>query len=219
MVRGSGPAGAGLVVRLSGVDKSYANGTSALAGVELTIGRGEFVSVVGPSGCGKTTLLRIIAGLEQRTSGTMGRSTDDIAYVFQEPTLLPWRTVRGNVELVAQLRGVPRRERHIRATEAIAQVGLADFAGHRPHHLSGGMRMRAALAQALTTRPQLFLFDEPFSAVDEMTRHRLCDQLQALYLAERFTAVFVTAGPDPGRHPRAAGLSTGTGDPVHARVR
>jgi NitT/TauT family transport system ATP-binding protein len=192
VMHGSDVIDPGLVVQLSGVDKSYADGTSALAGVDLSIGRGEFVSVVGPSGCGKTTLLRIIAGLERRTSGMMARSTDDIAYVFQEPTLLPWRTVLGNVELVAQLGGVPRRERRARATEAIAQVGLAEFAGHRPHHLSGGMRMRAALAQALTARPQLFLFDEPFSAVDELTRNRLCDQLQELYLAERFTAVFVT---------------------------
>jgi NitT/TauT family transport system ATP-binding protein len=191
-VTNSGRTESGLTIQLRGLAKRYPDGTAALTEVDLAVGPGEFVSVVGPSGCGKTTLLRIMSGLEQRTSGTMLRSVDDVAYVFQEPTLLPWRTVLGNVELVAQLRGVPHRERRIRALHAIEQVGLADFAGHRPHQLSGGMRMRAALAQALTARPELFLFDEPFGAVDEMTRNHLCDRLQALYLTERFAAVFVT---------------------------
>jgi NitT/TauT family transport system ATP-binding protein len=136
--------------------------------------------------------LRLVAGLEPASSGALARDTDDIAYVFQEPTLLPWRTVRGNVELVAQLRGVDRAVRRERARHAIEQVGLGEFAGHRPHQLSGGMRMRAALAQALTARPRLFLFDEPFGAVDELTRQRLCDQVRALHAAERFTALFVT---------------------------
>jgi NitT/TauT family transport system ATP-binding protein len=180
------------MLRVAGVGKRYPDGTVALAGVDLAVGAGEFVAVVGPSGCGKTTLLRLIAGLEEPTGGTLARGTDDLAYVFQEPTLLPWRTVRGNVELVAQLRGVPRAQRRERAWHALEQVGLADFAGHRPHQLSGGMRMRAALAQALTARPRLFLFDEPFAAVDELTRNRLCDQVQALHAAEAFTAVFVT---------------------------
>jgi NitT/TauT family transport system ATP-binding protein len=188
----SGRIGSGLAIQLRGLEKRYPDGTVALTETDLVVGSGEFVGVVGPSGCGKTTLLRLISGLEQRTSGTMLRSVDDIAYVFQEPTLLPWRTVLGNVELVAQLNGVRRGERRVRAWRAIEQVGLADFAGHRPHQLSGGMRMRAALAQALTARPELFLFDEPFGAVDEMTRNHLCDRLQALYLSERFTAVYVT---------------------------
>lgn len=177
---------------MSGLGKRYGNGTVALSGVELAVPGGQFVSVVGPSGSGKTTLLRIIAGLEAPTGGTLTRATDDLAYAFQEPTLLPWRTVLGNVELVAELNGVPRGARRSRARQVIARVGLADFADHRPHQLSGGMRMRAALAQALTARPALFLFDEPFAAVDEMTRNGLCGQLQELYLAERFTAVFVT---------------------------
>jgi NitT/TauT family transport system ATP-binding protein len=179
-------------VGLSGVGKRFADGTLALDGVDLNIARGEFVAIVGPSGCGKTSLLRIISGLDRQSTGEAVRPAEKIAYVFQEPTLLPWLTVRGNVELVALLGGVPRRERRSRAVEAIAQVGLSDFQGHRPHRLSGGMRMRAALAQALTTRPQLFLFDEPFGAADEMTRNRLCDQLQELYMAKGFTALFVT---------------------------
>jgi NitT/TauT family transport system ATP-binding protein len=179
-------------VQMSDLGKRYDNGTVALSGLDLAVPGGQFVSVVGPSGSGKTTLLRVIAGLERHTGGTMARATDDIAYAFQEPTLLPWRTVLGNVELVAELNGIPRGARRSRAKQEIARVGLADFADHRPHQLSGGMRMRAALAQALTARPALFLFDEPFAAVDEMTRNGLCDQLQELYLAERFTAIFVT---------------------------
>ncbi|MEN3306354.1 MAG: NitT/TauT family transport system ATP-binding protein [Micromonosporaceae bacterium] len=182
----------GHLIRLADLGKRYPDGTVALAGLDLAVSPGEFVAVVGPSGSGKTTLLRVIAGLEPVTGGTLARGTDDIAYVFQEPTLLPWRTVRGNVELVAQLHRVPRERRRALAQHAIEQVGLAEFAGHRPHQLSGGMRMRAALAQALTVRPRLFLLDEPFGALDELTRNRLCDQLQALYLSERFTGVLVT---------------------------
>jgi NitT/TauT family transport system ATP-binding protein len=189
---GSGSVDAGTAVSLRGVDKTFTDGTGALSNVDLGVGHGEFVSVIGHSGCGKTTLLRIISGLDSATGGVVTRGTEDIAYVFQEPTLLPWRTVRANVELVAELKHVPRGQRRGRAAEAITQVGLAEFAGHRPAQLSGGMRMRAALAQGLMARPRLFLFDEPFGALDEMTRDRLCDQLQALYLAERFAAVFVT---------------------------
>jgi NitT/TauT family transport system ATP-binding protein len=191
-VTGTGRIETDAAVRLTSLSKRFADGTEALRGIDLDVVPGEFVSVVGPSGCGKTTLLRVIAGLEQRTAGTLTRASDDIAYVFQEPTLLPWRTVLGNVTLVAELHRMPRAQRLARARHAIEQVGLAEFAGHRPHQLSGGMRMRAALAQALTARPQLFLLDEPFAAVDEMTRNRLCDQMQALWMAERFTAVFVT---------------------------
>jgi NitT/TauT family transport system ATP-binding protein len=182
----------GPILRLSHVHKSFDDGTVALNDLSLTVQRGEFVSVVGPSGCGKSTMLRIIAGLAQATHGSVHQDTDDIGYVFQEDTLLPWRTVRRNVELPAELRGLPRAERRRRAAEAIALVGLAEFAGHRPRALSGGMRMRASLARALTMFPSLFLFDEPFGALDAINRERLGDELQALYADRRFTAVFVT---------------------------
>jgi NitT/TauT family transport system ATP-binding protein len=154
--------------------------------------RGEFVSVVGPSGCGKSTMLRIIAGLTQATRGDVHHDTDDIGYVFQDATLLPWRTVQRNVELPAELRGLPRAERRRRAAEAIELVGLGEFAGFRPRALSGGMRMRVSLARALTMLPSLFLFDEPFGALDAISRERLGDELQALYADRRFAAVFVT---------------------------
>jgi NitT/TauT family transport system ATP-binding protein len=180
------------ILRLSHVHKSFDKGTVALEDLSLTVDRGEFVSVVGPSGCGKSTLLRIIAGLTQATSGTVHCDADDVGYVFQDPTLLPWRTVRRNVELPAELHGLPRAERRRRADEAIALVGLSDFAGHRPRELSGGMKMRVSLARALTMSPSLFLFDEPFGALDAITRERLGDELQALYASRRFATVFVT---------------------------
>jgi NitT/TauT family transport system ATP-binding protein len=180
------------ILRLSHVHKSFDKGTVALEDLSLTVDRGEFVSVVGPSGCGKSTLLRIIAGLAQATSGTVHCDADDVGYVFQDPTLLPWRTVRRNVELPAELHGLPRAERRRRADEAIALVGLSEFATHRPRELSGGMKMRVSLARALTMSPSLFLFDEPFGALDAITRERLGDELQALYAARRFATVFVT---------------------------
>jgi NitT/TauT family transport system ATP-binding protein len=182
----------GPVLRLSHVRKKFEHGPTALDDLSLTVERGEFVSVVGPSGCGKSTLLRVIAGLTRATSGEVVCDTDDVGFVFQDATLLPWRTVRRNVELPAELRGLPRSERRRRATEAIALVGLEEFAGYRPRELSGGMRMRVSLARALTMSPSLFLFDEPFGALDAITRERLGDELQALYAARRFAAVFVT---------------------------
>jgi NitT/TauT family transport system ATP-binding protein len=180
------------ILQLSHVHKRFDEGTVALGDVSLTVERGEFVSVVGPSGCGKSTLLRIIAGLTRATSGDVHCDTGDIGYVFQDATLLPWRTVRRNVELPGELRGLPRAERRRRATEAIAMVGLGEFAGYRPRALSGGMKMRVSLARALTMSPSLFLFDEPFGALDAITRERLGDELQALYATRRFAAVFVT---------------------------
>jgi NitT/TauT family transport system ATP-binding protein len=180
------------ILRLSHIHKKFDEGAVALGDVSLTVERGEFVSVVGPSGCGKSTLLRIIAGLTQATSGEVVCDTNDIGYVFQDATLLPWRTVRRNVELPAELRGLPKAERRRRATEAIELVGLRDFAGYRPRALSGGMKMRVSLARALTMSPSLFLLDEPFGALDAITRERLGDELQALYAARRFAAVFVT---------------------------
>ena len=182
----------GPILRLSNVHKRFDDGTVALDDLSLTVEREEFVGVVGPSGCGKSTMLRIIAGLSQPTRGQVQHDTDDVGYVFQDATLLPWRTVRRNVELPAELRGLPRAERRRRAAEAIALVGLEEFAGHRPRALSGGMRMRVSLARALTLVPSLFLFDEPFGALDAISRERLGDELQALYADRRFAAVFVT---------------------------
>ncbi len=182
----------GPILRLSHVHKRFGDGTVALNDLSLTVERGEFVSVVGPSGCGKSTTLRIIAGLTQPTRGEVHHDADDIGYVFQDPTLLPWRNVRRNIELPAELRGLPRVERRRRAAEAIALVGLEEFARHRPRTLSGGMRMRVSLARALTMSPSLFLFDEPFGALDAISRERLGDELQALYADRRFAAVYVT---------------------------
>jgi NitT/TauT family transport system ATP-binding protein len=174
------------------VSKRFDDGTVALAGVDLSVTAGEFVSVVGPSGCGKSTLLRIASGLSDATEGTVQVHTDEIGYVFQDPTLLPWRTVQANVELFAELRGLSKDERRRRANDAIKLVGLSDFAQHRPRALSGGMRMRVSLARSLTLQPELFLFDEPFGALDEITRERLNDELLQLYLTQRFAALFVT---------------------------
>jgi NitT/TauT family transport system ATP-binding protein len=180
------------VLAFENVSKQFPDGTVALAGVDLKVASGEFVSVVGPSGCGKSTLLRIASGLTAASEGAVLVDTDKIGFVFQDPTLLPWRTVQANVELLAELGGLPRQERRRRANEAIELVGLSEFAGHRPRSLSGGMRMRVSLARSLTLRPELFLFDEPFGALDEITRERLNDELLALFLTQRFTALFVT---------------------------
>jgi NitT/TauT family transport system ATP-binding protein len=180
------------LLSFSGVTKRFPDGTTALSGVELRVPAREFVSVIGPSGCGKSTLLRVASNLTQATDGTVQVQTRKIGYVFQDPTLLPWRTVQGNVELVAELRGLAKGERRRRADAAIELVGLSEFAGHRPRALSGGMRMRVSLARSLTLEPELFLFDEPFGALDEIARERLNDELLQLYLTQRFTALFVT---------------------------
>jgi NitT/TauT family transport system ATP-binding protein len=180
------------VLAFDNVSKRFADGTVALAGLDLSVASGEFVSVVGPSGCGKSTLLRIASGLAAPSEGAVRVDTDKIGFVFQDPTLLPWRTVQANVELLAELAGLPKPERRRRADEAIKLVGLSDFATYRPQALSGGMRMRVSLARSLTLQPELFLFDEPFGALDEITRERLNDELLQLYLTQRFTALFVT---------------------------
>jgi NitT/TauT family transport system ATP-binding protein len=180
------------VLAFAAVSKRFPDGTVALAGFDLRVAEGEFVSVVGPSGCGKSTLLRIASGLSDASEGAVLVRTDKLGYVFQDPTLLPWRTVQANVELLAELDGLPKQERRRRADEAIGLVGLSEFAGHRPRTLSGGMRMRVSLARSLTLRPELFLFDEPFGALDEITRERLNDELLQLFLSQRFTALFVT---------------------------
>jgi NitT/TauT family transport system ATP-binding protein len=186
------PGGAAPMLAFEGVHKRFGDGTIALDGVDLRVAPGEFVTVVGPSGCGKSTLLRIASGLETATDGALRVATGKIGYVFQDPTLLPWRTVQANVELLGELEGLPRGERRRLAREALELVGLTEFARHLPHTLSGGMRMRASLARSLTLRPELFLLDEPFGALDEITRQRLNDELLQLFLARRFAALFIT---------------------------
>jgi NitT/TauT family transport system ATP-binding protein len=180
------------VLEFIGVGKQFADGTVALSGFDMRVVRGEFVSVVGPSGCGKSTLLRIASGLSDVSAGSMRRHADEIGYVFQDPTLLPWRTVQANVELFAELRHMSKDERRRRAADAIKLVGLSDFVRHRPRALSGGMRMRVSLARTLALQPELLLLDEPFGALDEITRERLNDELLQLYLTQRFTALFIT---------------------------
>ena len=174
------------------VEMTFPNGTVALQGVDLTVDRGEFVSVVGPSGCGKSTLLRIASGLETASHGTAGVAADRIGYVFQDATLLPWRTVQGNVELLAELQKVPKAERAAKAKRAIDLVGLNGFETNLPKQLSGGMRMRVSLARSLTLDPELFLFDEPFGALDEITRERLNDELIKIFVAQKFGGLFIT---------------------------
>ncbi|MFC5750653.1 ABC transporter ATP-binding protein [Actinomadura rugatobispora] len=182
----------GTLLHMRGVDMRFGTGVHAVDNVDLAVRRGEFVSLVGPSGCGKSTLLRIAAGLETRTGGSMDVSTDAIGYVFQDPTLLPWRTVTGNVELCTQLQHLAKPVRREKAQAAIEMVGLQGFEDNYPSQLSGGMKMRASLARALTLDPELFLFDEPFGAIDEITRERLNGELLRIFRAQRFAGVFVT---------------------------
>ena len=174
------------------VAMTFPDGTVALSGVDLTVKRGEFVTVVGPSGCGKSTLLRIASGLETASHGTAKVSTDRIGYVFQDATLLPWRDVTSNVELLAELQGIRKAERATKAQEAIKLVGLTGFEKHLPKALSGGMRMRTSLARSLTLDPEIFLFDEPFGALDEITRERLNDELLRLFTEKQFAGLFIT---------------------------
>ncbi len=184
------------LVRLERVGKTFANGTVALAGLDLVIGRHEFVSLLGPSGCGKSTALRLVAGLARPTSGRIvgpeRAEPGTIGFVFQEPTLMPWATVFDNVWLPLRLAGVGRRRAERPVGEALAMVGLADFAHAYPRELSGGMKMRVSIARALVTRPSLLLMDEPFAALDEITRLKLNDDLLALWHAQSWTVLFVT---------------------------
>ncbi|MES2170998.1 MAG: ABC transporter ATP-binding protein [Actinomycetota bacterium] len=182
----------GTLLDFRNVAMQFSNGTIALQGVDLTVNRGEFVTVVGPSGCGKSTLLRIASGLETASEGTAEVDTDRIGYVFQDATLLPWRNVERNVELLAELQGENKKSRAAKAKEAIELVGLTGFEGSLPKQLSGGMRMRASLARSLTLAPELFLFDEPFGALDEITRERLNDELLKLFTEQQFAGLFIT---------------------------
>jgi NitT/TauT family transport system ATP-binding protein len=183
------------LVRLQGVGKVFDNGTEALARLDLEIRQGQFTSLLGPSGCGKSTALRLIANLSSPSSGTVTWEEDArarLSFVFQEPALMPWRTVAGNVALPLRLMGVGRAEAMARVYGALVQVGLEGFGDAYPRQLSGGMKMRVSIARALVTRPLLLLMDEPFAALDEITRARLNDDLLRLQQAERLTIVFVT---------------------------
>jgi NitT/TauT family transport system ATP-binding protein len=207
-------AAAAPVVVLNGVAKRFASGTLALDGFDLTIRAGEFVSLLGPSGCGKSTALRLIAGLGDPTGGSISwsgarpknrsehpfgsqdrghrRNRHEIGFVFQEPTLMPWATVLRNVTLPLELDGVERRQAAERAARALERVGLASFRDSYPRELSGGMKMRVSIARALVTDPPLLLMDEPFAALDEITRFRLNNDLLELWRAVGHTVVFVT---------------------------
>jgi NitT/TauT family transport system ATP-binding protein len=174
------------------ISMTFPDGTHAVADVSLSVEKGEFVTIVGPSGCGKSTLLKIASGLLQHTGGAVDVDRERIGYVFQDATLLPWRTVLQNVELLCELHGYDPAERRRLAQEAIQLVGLAGFENHYPKSLSGGMRMRVSLARTLTLEPPVFLFDEPFGAVDEITRARLNEETLKLFERERFAGLFIT---------------------------
>lgn len=174
------------------VGKTFPDGTEALRDVTFDVDQGEFVTVVGPSGCGKSTLLRLASGLDTVTAGRCDVDRSNIGYVFQDATLLPSRTVIGNVELIAELHGEGKGDRRSRAAEAIEKVGLAGFENHYPKQLSGGMRMRASLARSLVMSPPIFLFDEPFGALDEITRELMNEETLRLFKEEGFAGLFIT---------------------------
>jgi NitT/TauT family transport system ATP-binding protein len=186
------------LVSLRSISKIFSNGTVALRDMSLDIAEGQFVSLLGPSGCGKSTVLRIIAGLGDTSSGSVewhdaaARRQQDIGFVFQEPTLMPWATVFANVWLPLRLNGISRAAAREPVIEALTMVGLEKFADSYPRELSGGMKMRVSIARALITRPKLLLLDEPFAALDEITRFKLNDELLHLWDKFGWTVVFVT---------------------------
>ena len=190
------------LLSLSQVGKTFSNGTVALQDMSMDITQGSFVSLLGPSGCGKSTALKIIAGLGNMTTGTlnwpnakvdrMGRPDHEISFVFQEPTLMLWATVFDNVWLPLRLKGINKKAALTAVNEALDMVGLAAFAGSYPRELSGGMKMRVSIARALVTRPKLLLMDEPFAALDEITRSKLNDDLLTLWQQLNWTVIFVT---------------------------
>jgi NitT/TauT family transport system ATP-binding protein len=176
-----------------GVGKRFPNGIVALDNLDFSIRRGEFLTLLGPSGCGKSTALRLLAGLTEPSNGEILRhdaGAREIGFVFQDPTLLPWATVTGNVRLPLRLKNIQGQE--ARVDEALALVGLEEFRNAYPRELSGGMKMRVSIARALVTRPQLLLMDEPFAALDEITRFKLNDDLRVLWRTLECTVVFVT---------------------------
>lgn len=183
-------------ITLSNVGKVYRNGTVALQDLNLTIGEGQFVSLVGPSGCGKSTVLRIVAGLGEMSAGHLywggNRIKQRLAFVFQDPALMPWATVQENVRLPLKLAKIPKREAAATVAETLQMVELQGCEHCYPRELSGGMKMRVSIARALVTKPELLLMDEPFGALDEMTRSRLNSDLLDLWQQKRWTAIFVT---------------------------
>jgi NitT/TauT family transport system ATP-binding protein len=181
-------------VRLTGLGKTFTNGTAALDELSVEIPAGAFVSLLGPSGCGKSTVLRLIAGLDPPTRGRVEwpDATPRLGFVFQEPTLMDWASAAKNVALPLELEGIPRLEALTRARAALDQLGLGGFAEALPCELSGGMRMRVSIARGLVAEPSVLLMDEPFAALDEFTRMRLNDDLLRLWSERQFTAIFVT---------------------------
>lgn len=190
------------LVRLQDVSKTFANGTLALKNMSLDIRQGEFISLLGPSGCGKSTALRLIARLGKPSRGTIdwpgaayndaGRPDREISFVFQEPTLMPWSTVFANVYMPLRLQGVTKEKALPQVLQALDMVGLSGFADAYPRQLSGGMKMRVSIARALITKPRILLMDEPFAALDEITRFKLNDDLLRLWQTFGWTVVFVT---------------------------
>jgi NitT/TauT family transport system ATP-binding protein len=181
------------MIDIQGVALTYPNGTEALRPVSLQVRPGEFVSLLGPSGCGKSTLLRLVAGLLKPSAGRLQvQAAGQVAFVFQEATLMPWANVQANVRLPLDLAHVAREDADQRVADALQLVGLSAFATHRPRELSGGMQMRVSIARGLVTRPRLLLMDEPFGALDDITRHKLDAELLALCQAQGLTVLFVT---------------------------
>jgi len=180
------------MIALNGVGKRFANGVEALRDLSFAVKDGAFVSLLGPSGCGKSTALRIAAGLLPPDAGTVTRGSDEIGFVFQDATLMPWADALTNARLPLDLKRVPRGEANERAAAALARVGLAGFEKSFPRELSGGMKMRVSLARALAVSPRLLLLDEPFAALDEITRNALGDDLKRLWAEDGLTVLFVT---------------------------
>lgn len=179
-------------IALTHVSKIYGNGTTALQDLDLQVAEGQFVSLVGPSGCGKSTVLRLIAGLGKLSTGQIRRRESKLAFVFQEAALMPWATVEENVRLPLKLAGLSKRAASAAVAEAIALVHLQGFEQAYPRELSGGMKMRVSIARALVTQPEVLLMDEPFGALDEMTRSKLNSDVLDLWLEKKWTVVFVT---------------------------